>query len=71
MTQAIGTKGWDTYYTSTNYPTGAKDILSRPEIPPTHYYNKYDTTLEESQIEWEQLSCSIIQTKLSTTTTTT
>jgi threonine synthase len=68
MTEAIGTEVWDKYFTSNNYPSGAKDILSRPEIPPTHYA-KYGSTLEESQIEWEQLSCDIIQTKLSTSTT--
>lgn len=59
MTIAIGKEKWNEYYNSISYPISAKELYNKIETPPT-FYPKVGTSLEESQMIWEQYTYHII-----------
>ena len=51
VTAAVGSKAWQTYVDSKDFPPSAKALLEKVELTPIRY--KALASLEESQAAWE------------------
>jgi threonine synthase len=57
---ALGPEGWKAYVASSQYPASARRILEGNEIPPLRYPG--ESTLQESQAQWERQAREIVRT---------
>ena len=59
---AIGSTVWNDYVESTAFPSSARAILAKPEVPPIRYTrDKETTTLPAAQKEWEAQTRALLE----------
>ena len=58
---ALGEKGWNEYYSSSEFPKQARGTINKPETDPIRY-NAVGSggNLEASQTQWEKLTRDLI-----------
>jgi hypothetical protein len=59
ITTALGKSRWQEYEVD-HFPAQGKDMLLKKECPPILYKANPKKSLDENQIEWEQMTRSLI-----------
>ena len=54
VTIGLGSKNWESYFESSEFPKRARMILDKEEVKPFEYKWIGGQTLEEVQVEWEK-----------------
>ena len=62
VTMAVGRDTWNAFEQSDRFPVSARDMLSKPERPPTLYTADPSRSLREQQDEWEEQARNIVAT---------